>query len=185
MLIEIREASAEDAEAIATVHVTTWQAAYEGIVPAQFLNELSVTARAEGWRKALETGRIRVLLAIVGNAIAGWLSFGGCRDADKDSQWAEVEAFYVHPALWGKGVGRRLSDAVRALLLEAGYTNVALWVLSENQRAIAFYQRIGFAHDGSSKSINIGGVLLTELRYHRAWADGQLMTRKDSIDWRV
>lgn len=171
MLIEIREARADDAEAIASVHVATWQAAYEGIVPAQFLTALSVEARTEGGRKALEKGRIRVLLAHAGNVPVGWICFGACRDADKDSQWAEVEAFYVLPAFWGQGVGRRLNDAARAVLREAGYKNVALWVLAENLRAKAFYERVGFVADGASKSIEIGGASLAELRYYRALAD--------------
>jgi hypothetical protein len=33
----------EDAETIATIHVHTWQTAYEGVVPAQFLHFVSVT----------------------------------------------------------------------------------------------------------------------------------------------
>ena len=171
MSIEVREANVEDAGAIATVHVATWQAAYIGIMPEQFLNDLTVAGRTAGWRKALETGRIRVLLAHTGNALVGWIAFGRCRDEDKDGQWAEVEAFYVLPSWWGKGVGRCLSDAVRAQLQAAGYTHVAPWVLAENHRAIAAYQKLGFAHDGSSKSAQIGGALLVELRYYRALAD--------------
>lgn len=163
MLVEIREAKVDDAESIASVHVLTWQAAYEGIVPAQFLKDLSVAARTEAWRKALEKGRIRVLLAHLGNVPVGWIAFGACRDADKDAQWAEVEAFYVLPAFWGKGVGRRLSDASRTVLREAGYQNVALWVLAENHRARVFYERAGFIPDGTSKSIEIGAAVLLSL----------------------
>ena len=111
-----------------------------------------------------------MLLAHVANVPVGWIAFGACRDSDKDSQWAEVEAFYVLPAFWGQGVGRRLNDAVRPVLLDAGYKNVALWVLAENHRAKAFYERVGFVADGAGKSIEIGGASLDELRYCRALA---------------
>ncbi|WP_183143320.1 GNAT family N-acetyltransferase [Paraburkholderia sp.] len=171
MSIEVREANVEDAEAIATVHVATWQAAYIGIIPEQFLNDLTVTGRTAGWQKALGSGRIRVLLAHTGNMLVGWVAFGRCRDEDKDGQWAEVEAFYVLPSWWGKGVGRSLSDAAQTRLRDAGYKHVALWVLAENHRAIAAYQKLGFAHDGTSKSAQIGGASLVELRYYRALAD--------------
>jgi GNAT superfamily N-acetyltransferase len=171
MSIEVREANLEDAEAIATVHVATWQAAYIGIIPEHFLNELTVAGRTAGWQKALGNGRIRVLLAHTGHVLVGWIAFGRSRDEDKDSQWAEVEAFYVLPSWWGKGVGRRLSDAVKMQLRDAGYKHVALWVLAENYRAIAAYRKLGFVHDGSSKSTQIGGASLVELRYHRALAD--------------
>jgi len=171
MSIEVREANVEDAEAIATVHVATWRAAYAGIIPEQFLNDLTVAGRTAGWQKALGTGRIRLLLAYIGDTLVGWIAFGKCRDEDKGAQWAEVEAFYVLPAWWGQGVGRCLSDAVRARLQDAGYQHVALWVLEQNHRAIAAYQRLGFSHDGASKTAQIGGASLIEFRYHRALAD--------------
>jgi GNAT superfamily N-acetyltransferase len=107
-----------------------------------------------------------VLVAYANEAIAGWIAFGACRDADKESTWAEVEALYVLPEFWGRGIGKRLSDSARQLLRSAGYSFVALWVLSENHHARAFYDRIGFAHDDSNKVISVGGVSLTEIRYH-------------------
>ena len=166
--MRIREAVIGDAEAIAAVHVLSWQAAYKGIMPEPFLNDLSVVARAKTWHAALEARRIRVLLAYVDNAIAGWIACGACRDADKDGQWGEVEALYVLPSFWGRGVGKRLSDAARQLLHDAGYAHVALWVLSGNHRAIAFYNRIGFVPDHASKDIRIGDAPLTEIRYYRS-----------------
>jgi uncharacterized protein (TIGR02594 family) len=172
--VEIREATADDAEAIAKVHVLSWQAAYDGIMPAQFLKELSVAARAQMWRRSLEARRMRVLLACVDDAVAGWVAFGACRDADKDKQWAEVEALYVLPSMWGKRVGKRLSDAAQHLLHDAGYRCIALWVLAENRRAIEFYRRCGFLEDdssGSRKTIRMGGAELTEVRYVRGLID--------------
>jgi hypothetical protein len=41
----IRQAILEDAEAIAKVHVASWQAAYKGLMPAEFLASLSVERR--------------------------------------------------------------------------------------------------------------------------------------------
>ncbi|MGF6724573.1 ribosomal protein S18 acetylase RimI-like enzyme [Paraburkholderia sp. GAS41] len=166
MSIDIREATIEDAEAIASVHVISWQSAYRGIMPEQFLAELSVEARSDRWRKSLLSGKLRVLVAYVDKAVVGWIAFGPCRDADKDSAWAELEALYVSPEFWSQGIGKSLSNSARQLLRLAGYAFVALWVLSENQRARGFYERIGFVHDDSSKVISIGGLLLTEIRYH-------------------
>jgi GNAT superfamily N-acetyltransferase len=168
MLVEIRKATFEDAAAIAGVHVMSWQAAYKGIMPDQFLNELSVEARSALWQKSLQAGNLSVLVACAGAAIAGWIAFGACRDADKDSTWAEVEALYVLPEFWSNGIGERLGNSACQLLRDAGYSFVSIWVLSENHRARAFYERIGFAHDDSSKVVRIGGVPLTEMRYHCA-----------------
>ncbi|PCE23311.1 hypothetical protein BWP39_26920 [Paraburkholderia acidicola] len=164
--MKIREATLEDAEAIATVHVASWQAAYKGIMPEQFLKTLSIEARAATWRKLLQAGTPHVLVAQVDETIIGWTACGACRDKDKDNNWAEIEALYVLPEFWRKGIGGRLSDAARQLLHTAGYSFATLWVLSENHHARAFYDRNGFAQDDSSKLIQIGGVQLTEVRYH-------------------
>ena len=166
MPVEIREATVEDAEAIATVHVISWQSAYRGIMSEKFLSELSVEARSNMWQKSLRAGKPRVLVAYADEAIVGWIAFGACRDADKDSAWAEVEALYVLPEFWSKGIGKRLSNSARQLLRSAGYSFVALWVLSENHHARAFYERICFTHDDSNKVISICGLSLTEIRYH-------------------
>ena len=109
-----------------------------------------------------------MLVAQVDETIIGWIAFGACRDKDKDSNWAEIEALYVLPDFWRKGIGGRLSDSARQLLQTAGYSFATLWVLSENHHARAFYYRNGFAQDDSSKLIQIGGVQLTEVRYHCA-----------------
>jgi ribosomal protein S18 acetylase RimI-like enzyme len=170
MPVEIRAATVEDAEAIATVHVLSWQSTYRGIMPEKFLSELSVERRSSMWRKSLRAGTPSVLVAYTNEAIAGWIAFGACRDADKGSAWAEVQALYILPEFWGKGIGKRLSDSARRSLRNAGYSFVALWVLSENHHARAFYNRIGFTHDDSKKVISIDGVWLTQLRYHYSLA---------------
>jgi GNAT superfamily N-acetyltransferase len=165
MTVEIREATYSDAETIARIHVLSWQAAYKGIMPDAFLEGMSVEARLGMWQKSFQIGKLKVLLAYWDEVVVGWIAFGTCRDTDKDETWAEVEALYVLPEFWRRGVGERLSDSARALLRSAGFSFVALWVLSENHRARGFYHRIGFDHDESTKDISIAGTPLTEIRY--------------------
>lgn len=50
-------------------------------------------------------------------------------------------------------------------LAELGYTYVFLWVLEENMRARAFYEKFGFQNSGDYLNDNIGGKDLRELRY--------------------
>ena len=181
MLVGIREATVEDAQAIATIHVDSWQAAYRGILPETYLADLAVTQRSEAWRKSLVVGSPRVLVAHAhtddadadadvdgAETILGWVAFGDSRDGDKDHRWGEVETLYIAPAFWRKGIGKRLIDAARHALQSAGYTDVALWVLLDNRRARAFYKRSGFVCDNSSRGVQLGGKWLTEIRYCRA-----------------
>jgi ribosomal protein S18 acetylase RimI-like enzyme len=176
MLVGIREARVEDAQAIATIHVDSWQAAYRGILPETYLANLAVAQRSEAWRKSLIAGMPRVLVAHVhahahtetadaSETILGWVAFGDSRDGDKDHRWGEVETLYIAPAFWRKGIGHRLIDAARHALQSAGYTNVALWVLLDNRRARAFYKRSGLVCDNSSRGVQLGGKWLTEIRY--------------------
>lgn len=84
MLVEIREATVEDANAIATVHVDSWQAAYRGILPEGYLANLSVMRRTEAWHHFIVAGKPRVLVAHADAdaddhadaAIIGWVAFG-------------------------------------------------------------------------------------------------------------
>jgi GNAT superfamily N-acetyltransferase len=168
MTVEIREATYSDAETIARIHVLSWQAAYRGIMPEAFLEGLSVEARLSMWQMSLQSGKLKVLLAYSDETVVGWIAFGACRDADKDDTWAEVEALYVLPEFWRIGIGERLSNSACSLLRGAGFSFVALWVLSENHRARGFYHRIGFDHDDSSKCITVGGTRLMEMRYRRS-----------------
>lgn len=50
----IRRATPEDASGIAAVHVYSWQAAYRGVVPDDFLRSLSIEDRETVWRESLE-----------------------------------------------------------------------------------------------------------------------------------
>ena len=50
----VRHATPEDSRAIDTIHASAWQAAYQGVVPAQFLDSMSVDQREGVWRQKLE-----------------------------------------------------------------------------------------------------------------------------------
>jgi RimJ/RimL family protein N-acetyltransferase len=52
------------------------------------------------------------------------------------------------PAWRGRGLGARLLDAALAGAAELGITRVELEVFASNTRAIALYERSGFAHEG-------------------------------------
>ncbi len=45
----IRMATIEDAKGIAKVHVDSWRTTYKGIIPEDFLNNLSYEKRTELW----------------------------------------------------------------------------------------------------------------------------------------
>lgn len=143
---EIRAARAGDERGIAEVHVATWRHAYRGLLPAHVLDGLDVGAREAMWRQVIAqldaASPARLDIAADDGRILGFASAGPARDDDAPRE-LELSALYLDPARHGAGIGRALVDA--ALADAPAY----LWVLRGNDRAIAFYERIGFAFDGT------------------------------------
>ncbi len=61
---------------------------------------------------------------------------------------AEVRYFGVRPSLWGRHVGELLLTELRARLKSAGFTGAQLLVYSDNARAVALYERLGWQARG-------------------------------------
>jgi ribosomal protein S18 acetylase RimI-like enzyme len=162
----IRLAKIEDAEKIAEIHVYTWQTAYEGIVPAQFLDSLSIQERAYMWRTAISERHGIVLIAGTPHREVGFISIGPSRDEDGKEK-AEIYAIYVLPQFWHQGTGRELLDEAERRLEGQHFIALTLWVLEENAQARQFYEARGFRLDASRREQRIGGSLLTELRYQK------------------
>ncbi|ATY16216.1 N-acetyltransferase [Amycolatopsis sp. AA4] len=167
----IRPATPEDAAAIATVHVGSWQAAYAGLLPDAFLSALSIEKRTHFWSSSLaDPSRPHtVLTASSGDGITGFAVFGPSRDDDATPKTGELSSIYLLPSAWGQGLGRALhEECVRRLTPQ--YETVTLWVLSTNTRARKFYERAGWVTDGKTKveTMSDGAVTLEEVRYRLA-----------------
>lgn len=171
----IRPAGLADAVQIARVHVRSWQAAYRGMMPQDFLDGLDPAYRAERWRSALadaDPTRRGLLVATPGSGdIIGFASFGPSRDSDTEPQvTGEVYAIYADPDAWGTGAGRALMAGVVAQLARMGYTDAVLWVLEANDRARRFYTLAGWVEDGARRIDDSYGFDVAEVRYRRALA---------------
>lgn len=168
MLIEL--ARVEDARAIAEVHVASWQAAYRGLLPEGYLASLSIAEREARWRRDIESGQAWVLVVRAREGqVLGLAAYGASRDDDAPAQRGELQAIYLHPAHWGQGMGRALCRAALQDLAKKEFTSAGLWVIEGNDRAIRFYERVGFVCEPDSrKAFELGGVSLHELRYRCA-----------------
>ena len=170
--LHIRDGLVEDADAVASVHVRSWRAAYRGLIDQEVLDALSVPERADNWRRfiaePLPTG-LGILVAVREGAVLGWASFGSGRDEDGAAD-GEVYGIYADPDAWSTGVGRALLTAAEERLTDAGYTRAYLWVLDGNDRADAFYARQGWELDGSTKIEERPGMRLREHRRVRVLA---------------
>ena len=159
----IRKATYEDAALIARIHVATWKKAYAGIIPDDYLASLSEEKRTKSWQQQLTDDQTIVLVAEQDGHVIGWASGGRSRDDDGASD-SEVYAIYVLAQHWGSGVGRKLMAGMEDSLPAAQSTT--LWVLRENQRAIHFYERLGYRPDGAQKEIQLGRSFC-EIRFRK------------------
>ncbi|ACQ79854.1 GCN5-related protein N-acetyltransferase [Beutenbergia cavernae DSM 12333] len=176
--VVVRDATIDDAFAIARVRTRGWQSGYAGIFSAEFLGGLDAE---DGGRRLhermVEHGAAAIppatanLVAEAGGDVVGWCLLGENRDenltalrsADPD-RLREIYAIYVDPEHWGVGAGRSLmAEALR----RTGDAVVTLWVLEANTRARRFYTAAGFAPDGDRELYSTGDQSAWEVRYRR------------------
>ncbi|GAB2937174.1 GNAT family N-acetyltransferase [Nonomuraea fastidiosa] len=167
--MRVRRAVAADVERIAEVHVLTWKGAYQGLLPQPLLDRFQPAQRVPQWERIIERTawpRQGTLVAEDEGDLIGFADLCPTRDDDRDpAKVGELAAIYVLPAAWKRGAGRGLMTEAMRTLREAGYSSATLWVLEGNDRAIRFYERMGWRPDGTVKDAVIGGREVRELRY--------------------
>jgi len=157
--ITIRFAIPEDARGIAKVHVDVWRSRYKGIVPGDFLDNLSYEKRESNWKKILEK-QDRDSMDFVATdeigQIVGFSTVGPGRDKDIEFD-GELWAIYLEDRFQGQGIGRDLFLASANWLKQKGYNSMYVWVLTENP-TVNFYKKMG-GKLISKKQIEIGKML--------------------------
>lgn len=148
MLMIKRMETDEEIEAKSQLHWQTWREAYDALLPADFQKAMTL----EKCRNLSYKYPENTLIAKDGEKIIGFVSYGDYRDAASSA--GEVIALYVLKNYYGKGVGQELMKF--ALTELSAFQDIHLWVLADNARAKAFYQKIGFVFDGQEKMINLG-----------------------------
>jgi GNAT superfamily N-acetyltransferase len=163
----LRRAEPEDAMAVARVHVGSWQAAYRGLLPDEYLNRLRPEDRVPSYDFAtLDPRKPRTIVASEDGLIFGFATTSPARDPDLPDR-GELCALYVDPEKWGRGIGLALVSAARAHLLGAGFRSALLWVLAGNVRAERFYRIDQWAPDRKVRTDSLWGITVNELRYQR------------------
>ncbi len=130
----------EEIKGKAYVHWKVWHEAYPGLVSRDYLNRFTL----EKSERMAATWTDGILIAKDGERVVGFVGYGD--RGEEAPGTGEIFALYVLSEYYGTGLGRRLMDAGLERL--TAYTQVCLWVLKENKRAIRFYEKCGFGADG-------------------------------------
>jgi ribosomal protein S18 acetylase RimI-like enzyme len=165
-MISIRRARPGDAAAIAAVHVAAWRSAYAGILPDEYLANLSEPRLAAFYQRAIldrrEGHAVFVATASGGDqprdsgaegGVVGFASGGRARRGGVAA--GEVETLYVLDDYRERGIGRRLMRAMAAHLRAIGCNSAMAWVLGDNPSRF-FYRRLG-ARMTMTEGIRVAG----------------------------
>jgi GNAT superfamily N-acetyltransferase len=172
-MIHVRAAAIDDADDIAAAHVQGWRVGYRGLFPDEYLDAPEFESeRLERWRLWTwqEFNDSELYVAVLDDRVVGLSHFGaerqqptcdqsgtdtlsttlstGTADGTADSTAGEVYGFYLHPDAWGSGAAVALMSQSVDRLAARGFTGAVLWVLRDNPRARAFYEKLGWHDSG-------------------------------------
>ena len=159
--MEIRFLSPEDAlSEVSSIYEKSWKYAYQGIIPQDYLDSIP-----EGrWADRITNAGMHSLVMTDGGRIIGTAGF--CRSRwEQYPDFGEIVSIYFLPEYIGKGYGTQLLNRCTEELNKLGFSKILLWVLEENTRARAFYERNGFLCPGDCRDDMIGGKKLREVMY--------------------
>ena len=142
MPIELRQAHAGDAAAIAALHADSWRRHYRGAYSDAFLDGDVLADRLAAWSARLaETDPRRITVIAQQGGAVGFVH----AVADEHPRWGSlIDNLHVTFSHKRSGIGRRLMGAAAVELQgRAQLPRVHLWVLEVNTAARAFYEALG------------------------------------------
>ena len=166
--LKIRKATLNDAEAIAKVHVQSWQETYRGHIADSLLDNLSLESRTVMWTDAINNVEDdkHLFVAELHNEIVAFISGGPLRNDDGSldtSIETELYALYCLNTYQGLKIGKRLVKQLIDAFVEVGHQKMLVWVLTTNPSK-HFYMHLG-AGFYTEKELTIGEASYQQQAY--------------------
>ena len=146
----VRVAQPSDAEAIAAIHVTSWQTTYRGIVPDDELDAMTVADKTALWREILSWADPGCFISEDDRGDIVGFAHGRLVAPDDESPTRDpdgrptgfITSVHVLQSAKGSGLGMALMAALAGDLGRRGAGKIWLEVAEENRSAIGFYDRL-------------------------------------------
>lgn len=160
-----RYANKEDADTLALINSKSFQQAFKGIIPDDFLKvKFSYERLKERLYKELNEESTISCIIYKDDLPVGMQTFGESDNKERDKSEIEIWRIYLLPEYWGQNIGIEFISWGLKELKKKGCKKVVLWVVEQNARARKFYEKVGFTHDGEIRIINPGREI-KEYRY--------------------
>ncbi|MEM6768978.1 MAG: GNAT family N-acetyltransferase [Bacteroidota bacterium] len=167
MMLDIfpRAATPADAPAIAALHAASWQAAYRGDFSDHYLDVECPAERLAVWTERFAAPNPNMVARVLeedGKRIVGFC----CTFYDYDEHGSYLDNLHVAKDYHGWGFGRTLMvDTARQLADRDPNGSFYLVVLTSNQAAIGFYERMG-GRFGKVSHRNLAGNTVEVVAVH-------------------
>jgi GNAT superfamily N-acetyltransferase len=155
----LRTATPEDLPAIEALQHASARVAFAHIGPVDRMQPPDFSS----WFEAAETA----LVAELDGAVVGFAFVGAC----------ELQLFYTHPDVWGRGIGRTLLAAAEDALRAAGCEEAIVYTEERNWRPLRVYEAAGWKPDGTVREREWLGVALREPRLRKRLQPSSLKAR--------
>jgi phosphinothricin acetyltransferase len=93
-----------------------------------------------------------ILVAEENGVVAGWASLSKWSDRCAYSDTAEI-SLYVHEEHQGKGIGRKLLEAIVAQGQKEGLHTIIARIAEASEASIHLHKSVGFGHVGTMKEV--------------------------------
>lgn len=142
----LRNGTKEDAKAVYEIFQKTHE---ETDFLLSYPEETTMTVEGEGEFLQEKTNAPREveILAIVDGQVVATAGIHALGSKYKVKHRADF-GISVLQAYWNEGIGKALTESCIACAKEAGYTQLELDVVAENDRALALYRSLGFIEYG-------------------------------------
>jgi len=149
--ITIRKARPADAASLSVLATEVWLDTYavDGITPPFAAHVLDAYSRAR-FEKMLDDPAVRLHVAARGDSLLGYVKVNLSPEPPSPTcGTGELETLYIRRHHQLLGIGRKLFRCAMDCLKAKGHEQAFVTVFEDNRPAIAFYDRLGMAVDGT------------------------------------
>ena len=142
----LRNGVADDGQAVLDVFNLTHEET-DYLLTYSDENSFTVSQEAEFLQRKTDSADIIEIIAVVDGVVAGTAGIDALGMRDKIKHRA-VFGIAIAKAFWGLGIGRYLMESCIECARTAGYLQLELEVVAENERAVEMYKKAGFVEYG-------------------------------------